>query len=93
MRKAGDVLWGGICGAILGFIAAKVFEAWAILFSRYGVHNGSYLVGPFTTPLWVQASNHHPRVVTVVTVIVYGIVGVLFVLYLHHREDCERELT
>lgn len=89
MTKTGDVLWGALGGAVLGFIIAKVFETWAILFSRYGVHNGSYLVGPFTTPLWVQASNH-PTVVTVLTVILYGIIGVLFVLYLHHRAGCEQ---
>lgn len=88
MTKAGDVLWGAVCGAVLGFIVAKVFETWAVLFDRYGIHQG-FMNGPFTTPLWVPASNH-PMVVTIVTVILYAILGVLFVLYLHHRAVCEQ---
>ncbi len=89
MAKTGDVLWGAIFGMVLGFIIAKVFETWAILFSRYGIHNGSYMVGPMTTPLWVQASNH-PTAITALTVVLYGIIGILFVLYLHHRANCEQ---
>lgn len=89
MAKTGDVLWGALGGAILGFIVAKVFETWAILFSRYGVHNGSYQIGPLYTPLWIQANNHPTRV-AVVVVILYAILGVLFVLYLHHRAACEQ---
>ncbi len=89
MTKAGDAVWGGICGAVLGFIVAKIFETWSILFIQYGVHNGSYLVGPFTTPLWVRAAND-PILVTVLTVILYGSLGILFVLYRHHRAGCEQ---
>lgn len=89
MNKAGDVVWGAVLGAILGFIAAKVFETWAILFSQTGPHQGSYRVTVFTIPLWVDATNH-PAILTTVVVVLYAMLGVVFVLYLHHRAECDR---
>ncbi len=85
MDRDTDVFWGALCGTIVGFIVAKVYETWAILFSRYGVHSGFYFNGPVSTPLWVRASQN-PLLVTVVVVILYGTLGVLFVLYLHRRQ-------
>ena len=85
MTKDTEALWGALFGAILGFIIAKVYETWAILFGRYGVHNGFYFNGPLTTPLWVRASQH-PTVFTLVVIVLYAIIGVLFVLYLQHRQ-------
>lgn len=83
-----DGFWGAFGGMVLGFIVAKVFETWAMLFNQYGVHNGSYMVGPLTTPLWVQAV-HHPAVVTWIVVILYGILGVLFVWYRRSRTSLD----
>lgn len=89
MNKLGDVVWGVVLGAILGFIAVKVFETWAILFSQTGPHQGVYLVSLFTTPLWVDATRH-PAILTTVVVVLYAMLGALFVLYLHHRAECDR---
>ncbi len=42
MDRDTDVFWGALCGTIVGFIVAKVYETWAILFSRYGVGTAGF---------------------------------------------------
>lgn len=77
MRKDIVELWGVIIGLVVGFIVAKVYQIWAILFIYQGSRYAG-IDGWFNTALW-DVATRNPLAFLIVVEIIFAVLGYLFV--------------
>lgn len=80
-----DNLWAGFIGLVIGFVVAKVYQIWAILFIEYGrslMHEP--ITGWNSKPLWVLATEYPSMFVFIVSLI-FMTFAIVFMRFLKSR--------
>ncbi|MDX5474398.1 MAG: hypothetical protein LPK00_02575 [Bacillaceae bacterium] len=81
-----DYVWGGFFGLLVGYMVAKVYQSWAILFLSSGIElMADPIKGWDQQPLWVIATKY-PTSFSVIVSVIFGVIGILFTKYLRQRE-------
>ena len=81
-----DYVWGGFFGLLVGYMVAKIYQSWAILFLTSGIElMADPIKGWDQQPLWVIATKY-PTSFSVIVSIIFCVIGILFAKYLRQRE-------
>ncbi|MFG6494681.1 hypothetical protein P8610_04940 [Fictibacillus sp. UD] len=78
-------LIGGTIGMIVGFIAAKVYQIWAMLYAEIGVQLAND-TGWEGTPIW-QSVNANPGTTTFIVLLICTSIGLYFAYLLIKKEE------
>ncbi|GLX70283.1 hypothetical protein [Paenibacillus glycanilyticus] len=85
--------FGGIIGCITGYVIAKVYLIWAMLFITGGFEQfASNEWNPNSRPVWVLATEH-PSAFTFWVTVLFSVIGVCMVKLRKYAAETEKAET